>query len=127
MIDGSYTVERCGKIDKIVLTLPVPPTTNNLYVTRKDGRGRARTSQYAAWQKEAQMLIMLSGCPREGWRHVRVEVRVPINYKRDIDNIKPILDVLSAMNIVEDDRWVDELEIRRVPVGEGLTVAVWRL
>ena len=115
------------RLGAILLKLPVPPTTNNLYVTRKDGRGRARTSQYAAWQREAQQLIMISGCPREGWKHVRVEVRAPLNYTRDIDNIKPILDVLSAMNIVADDRWVDELEIKRVPAAEGLTVAVWRL
>lgn len=112
---------------EIVLQLPVPPTTNNLYVTRRDGKGRARTSQYAAWQKEAQQLIMISGCPREGWRHVRVEVRAPLNYTRDIDNIKPILDALSTMNIVEDDRWVDEFEVKRVPATEALTVTVRRL
>jgi Holliday junction resolvase RusA-like endonuclease len=70
---------------------------------------------------------MLSGCPREGWRHVRVEVRAPINYKRDVDNLKPILDVLKTMNVIDDDRWVDEYEVRRVPVTEVLEVAVWRL
>ena len=127
MIEGAYTVERCGEIKKIVLKLPVPPTTNNLYVTRRDGKGRARTSQYAAWQREAQQLIMISGCPREGWRHVRVEVRAPLNYQRDIDNLKPVLDVLKTMNVIADDRWVDEYEVRRVPVTEALVVSVWRL
>ena len=126
-IEGSYTVERCGEIKKIVLQLPVPPTTNNLYATRRDGKGRAKTSQYAAWQREAQQLIMISGCPREGWKHVRVEVRAPLNYQRDIDNLKPVLDVLKTMNVIEDDRWVDEYEVRRVAVGEALEVAVWRL
>ena len=113
---------------EIVLQLPVPPTTNNLYVTRRDGKGRARTSQYAAWQKEAQQLIMISGCPREGWRHVRVEVLAPLNYKRDIENcLKCLMDVLATMHIVADDRWIDQIEVRRVPVGEALTVTVQRL
>lgn len=113
--------------DDIVLKFPVPPTTNNLYVTRRDGKGRARTSEYAAWQREAQQLIMISGYPRQGWKHVRVEVRLPVNYQRDIDNIKPILDVLAAMHIVADDRWVDEWEVKRVAEGEACTVTVRRL
>jgi Holliday junction resolvase RusA-like endonuclease len=112
----------------IVLTFPTPPpSTNNLYVARRDGKGRAKTSQYKAWQKEAQMLVIASGCPREGWRHVRVEVRAPINYQRDVDNLKPILDVLKTMHVIEDDRWVDEYLVRRVPATEGLEVTIWRL
>lgn len=29
--------------------------------------------------------------------------------------------------MIEDDRWVDHLLIRRVPPEEALTVALWRL
>jgi Holliday junction resolvase RusA-like endonuclease len=112
----------------IVLTFPTPPpSTNNLYVARRDDKGRAKTSQYKAWQKEAQTLVMASGCPREGWKHVRVEVRAPINYQRDVDNLKPVLDVLKTMHVIEDDRWVDEYEVRRVSATEALEVSVWRL
>jgi Holliday junction resolvase RusA-like endonuclease len=112
-----------------VLTFPTPPpSTNNLYVARRDGKGRAKTSQYKAWQKEALLLVMASGCPREGWKHVRVEVRAPVNYRRDIDNtLKPCLDVLTAVGVIWDDCWIDELFVKRVPVGEALEVRVWRL
>jgi Holliday junction resolvase RusA-like endonuclease len=128
-MDGSYTVERRGEIKKIVLKFPgAPPSTNNLYIARKDGKGRARTSQYKAWQLEAQQIVMISGCPREGWKHVRVEVRAPVNYQRDIDNtLKPTLDVLTTMGVIHDDCWIDQLEVRRVPVTEALVVSVCRL
>ena len=113
---------------RIVLRFPsAPPSTNNLYVARRDGKGRAKTSQYKAWAKEAQLLVMASGCPREGWKHVRVEVRAPINYRRDVDNLKPVLDVLVTMGVIHDDCWVDEYLVRRVPVTEPLEVALWRL
>lgn len=109
------------------IRLPVPPSTNNLYVPRRDGKGRAKTSEYAAWQREAAQLIMVSGCPREGWKHVRVEVAAPFDYRRDIDNAKPLLDILTVMNVIKDDRWVDDYRVRRVPTTEPLTVSVWRL
>jgi len=121
----------CGAVRVVepdfLVVLPVPPSTNNLYVPRRDGKGRAKTSEYAAWQREAQMLIMASGCPREGWKHVRVEVLAPLDYRRDIDNLKPVLDALKTMNVIKDDRWVDEYLVRRVPATEPLTVSVWRL
>lgn len=46
--------------------------------------------------------------------------------RRDLDNaIKPILDMIVQHGLIEDDRWVDEITIRRVAPKEALTVALW--
>lgn len=105
--------------------LPVPPSTNNLYVPRRDGRGRAKTSKYAAWIIVAGWEIARSGVPSDALKNVLVEIGVPFSYKRDIDNVKPILDLLTTMHVIVDDRWVDELRVRRIPVGEPLVVSIW--
>jgi Holliday junction resolvase RusA-like endonuclease len=41
--------------------------------------------------------------------------------------VKPILDLLVRHQIVKDDRWIDDLRVRRVATTEPLTVSVWRL
>ena len=112
----------------IRFTLPVPPSTNNLYVARRDGKGRAKAGAYKAWIEEAGKLMLAQRVPRDGLKHVRVEVEVPFNYQRDIDNaLKPILDIAKRMHVIVEDRWVDQIEVRRVPVGQDLTVSIWRL
>jgi len=108
-------------------SLPVPPSTNNLYVPRRDGKGRAKTSAYAAWQREAGQLVMLQCKRTVPLKHVRVEIGTPFSYQRDIDNVKPVLDLLTSMGVIVDDRWVDELLVRRVATTEPLMVTVWQL
>lgn len=123
----------------LVLRLPVPPSTNNLFVARRDGKGRAKTSEYKAWVEAAGKWIMTQ--PRrliDG--PVRVEIEAPVGRTRDIDNIaKPTLDLLVTMGVIQDDRYVDELRIVRVAKGEAskddplgqlvemMTVSVWPL
>lgn len=113
-------------------SLPVPPSSNNLYVARRDGKGRAKTSEYDAWIREALVHVALA---RAGghlpdlppMKHVRVEWRLPFNYARDVDNTKPLLDLLKRAAIVIDDRWVDDNRQMRVPVDQPLTVTIWQL
>jgi Holliday junction resolvase RusA-like endonuclease len=109
-------------------SIPVPPSTNNLYVPRRDGKGRAKTSAYAAWQREAGQLVTLQ-CQRrtQPLKHVRVEIGAPFSYRRDIDNVKPVLDLLTWMGVIVDDRWVDELEVKRIAKDGPMSVALWRL
>jgi Holliday junction resolvase RusA-like endonuclease len=113
-----------GPIERF--TLPIPPSTNNLYIQRRYGKGRAKTGAYTNWRLDAGKQVLLQRRRIDAaLKHVRVEIDVPFSYKRDIDNVKPILDLLAWMKVVEDDRWVDELRVRRVPVTEPLTVSVW--
>lgn len=116
--------------------VPVPPSTNNLFVSRRDGKGRARTSTYDAWAEQAGWAIRTQlriATPIHG--PVRVLIEAPFDRRRDLDNIKPILDLLSlpgrhankfSVGVIEDDRWVDDLRIMRSP-GTQMRVSIWRL
>lgn len=112
------------------LVLPIPPSTNNLYVARRDGRGRAKTSAYAAWLQKAgwevALQIRLPFPPP--MKHVAVSVEAPVSYARDLDNLlKPIADLLVKLTVLVDDRWIDEWHVKRVPKGDALTVSVQQL
>ena len=93
------------------ITIPLPPSTNALYVVR-DGR-RRKTSEYNKWLKVARVFMM--GAERFPVKtSLRVDIDAAISRRRDIDNIiKPILDCLQPM-VIPDDRWVDVVEARRV-------------
>lgn len=117
--------------------VPVPPSTNNLYIARRDGKGRAKTGAYSAWFEQAGWVVkaqLLIATPIEG--AVRVLIEAPFSRKRDLDNsIKPILDLLSmpgtranrmSIGVIVDDRWVDDLRIARV-AGTQMRVSIWRM
>lgn len=121
--------------------VPIPPSTNNLFVARRDGKGRAKTSAYAAWAEQAGWAVkaqlvkaqLLIATPIRG--PVRVLIEAPFTRQRDLDNVKPVLDLLSmpgrhankmSVGVIEDDRWVDDLRIVRVK-GTRLRVSIWRL
>lgn len=110
------------------LTLPVPPSANSLYkrVLNRNGR-RPKTEAYAAWITEAGWALAFArGDHALPLKHARLELDMPLTYKRDISNgIKAIEDLLVSHGVLVDDRYVDELRVRRVPVGEPLVVSLW--
>ena len=110
-------------------SLPPPPSTNALFTTRKGSRQRIKTDAYRRWIKEAGwVLVNQTSLTTAISGSVRVHIDLPFSRRRDIDNaIKPIADLLVSCAVVEDDRWVDEYLVRRVAVGEPLTVSVWRI
>lgn len=111
--------------------LPSPPSTNALFTTRRGSRQRIKTDAYRAWITDAGWALagVKHLCPTgtiQGCVGLRIEM--PFNRKRDISNgIKAIEDLLVSHAIIPDDRWVDELDVRRVPVTEPLTVSIWRI
>lgn len=108
-------------------TLPVPPSTNNLY---RSGP-RYKTDEYKRWITEAAYGLMvqgMSGALSDIARgRYRVEIEVPFSGRRDIDNVKPILDIAVKCGVFTNDNLVDELLVRRVLVGEPLTVKIWQV
>jgi crossover junction endodeoxyribonuclease RusA len=96
----------------MTITLPVPPSVNNLFNNRKGGR--YKTAAYEEW-------IELSGWELLGQRArsvrgtaVAVEIYLPWKLRGDIDNrAKPVLDLLVKHGIIDDDRKVDRLVIER--------------
>ncbi len=88
--------------------VPMPPSANNIFANRLTG-GRHVTEAYEAWRREAGWTLKLQKIkPFAG--PVKVEIRLePPRGRADIDNrIKPVLDLLQMMAIVDNDvqaRW----------------------
>lgn len=106
-------------------TLPVPPSTNNLYVNGRGGR-RFKSPRYKAWLKECALhfrTLKYYHCFDKKDKAKRcIILDVPINYQRDLDNvIKPTLDALKQSAMIPDDRWVNEIHAYRAtpPYNEG--------
>lgn len=79
------------------MSLPVPPSTNALFVQR--GRKRVRSKEYRAWYELAQYF-----CEGAVEGPVAVHICVPENKRRDIDNYaKPVLDLLVKQGVIEND------------------------
>lgn len=102
----------------MIVTLPIPPSTNNLYFNLKSG-GRAKSVRYKAWLKEAkdacESAFVAAGEP--DWptkQPMRLTVAIGVNYTRDITNcVKPIEDALCAFLPIPDDRYNNVVEISR--------------
>ncbi len=95
-----------------------PPSTNNIY------RGkRYKTATYetwatrAGWEVRAQRQKPVPG-------RLRVRIEVPFRRNRDLDNIKPLLDLAQSLGLIENDNRVDELLIVRVPADRATVVEI---
>lgn len=94
--------------------LPVPPSTNALFVSfidRSGTKARAKTKEYKAWITAAGfMLNTQRPAPIKG--PVAVAISVPRNRRRDLDNhLKASLDLLVGHSLIEDDRIIETLTI----------------
>lgn len=110
----------------VTLRLPMPPSTNNLYVNGR--KGRFPSQKYETWKMEA-WTEMLSQRPS------KVAGPVSLTYvfqdradnrRRDLDNlIKAPTDFLVAQGIIEAD---DSRIVRRISLAwgqvEGLCVTI---
>lgn len=102
---------------------PLPISTNMLY---RSGP-RFKTQDYKIWIERAGWEIRAQRPEKLQRAALAARMDLPFSRKRDIDNIKPILDLTKSLGIIPDDRWVDLLLLRRVPVSEALRVSIWRL
>jgi Holliday junction resolvase RusA-like endonuclease len=109
------------------LTLPFPPSVNNLFINR--GKKRARSPGYCAWSDLANYQIN-----RQKPQPVAGPVKLTYefqegqdNRRRDIDNLaKAVNDILVERKIIEadDNRIVRAIDLRwsRDVVGVRITV-----
>ncbi len=110
----------------IVLDLPTPPPTNNLFFNLPGRKGRARSTEYFAWQVTAGQHIQIARQkPIDG--PVRVSIVCQENGRRDLDGYaKTLLDILVRHRLIPDDRnkivrniemaWSSDIEGCRVTV-----------
>lgn len=86
------------------ITLPFPPTLNNLFLNVR-GRGRVASKAYKAWQNAAGWELRAQRPqPIKGRYRLTVTLTAPDRRARDADNyIKAPSDLLKAMGVIEDD------------------------
>lgn len=111
---------------EIVINLPMPPSTNNLFASAK-GR-RYRTSEYNSWIKEAGWQIAIQKPPQtQGRVSLTIEVEEP-NTARAMDlanREKATTDLLVKHMVIEgdDQRYVRELNMRWADI-QGVRVTI---
>lgn len=107
-----------------MISLPLPPSVNELYrhAAFKGGRGRTVTPKYAAWRERAGECLNLSAwdMPKPPYG---VTIRVNVDHRSDVDNrAKAVLDLLVKHGVLTGDQWVNALHVYRDRTIEGCTV-----
>jgi Holliday junction resolvase RusA-like endonuclease len=112
----------------IELHLPYPPSKNQL--RKRTRTGVARTDHYRDWLENAGKEIMVQRArkPRgvKGRYKLSIQaVRPAIVRKRDLGNLlEATEDLLTAMQVVEDDSLSEMITLRWVTTGSPFVVRV---
>ena len=111
---------------ELIIALPMPPTTNNLF--SGNGKRRYRSAEYESWIRSAGYHINAQRPPlMSGKVAILIEVEEPKTARRqDVANReKAVTDLLVSHRVIQgdDQRFVRELTMRWAPV-EGVRVTV---
>jgi Holliday junction resolvase RusA-like endonuclease len=102
----SVAVERRVDEDSprsVQLSLPKPPSVNNLFVNHPHGRGRFPSGEYKAWRIEASSKVRLQR-PMFFRGPVTLSLVVEEGNRCDLDNLmKAPIDLLVELGIIEGD------------------------
>jgi Holliday junction resolvase RusA-like endonuclease len=89
--------------DKFLISMPIPPSVNNLFANGKKGRGRFKTSQYKAWITEAGLQVK-SQHPLPVHGKYKLFLTLP-KIRGDCSNrVKAAEDLLVSLGLIDDDR-----------------------
>jgi len=106
-MDNPALQQQCSIAPIFSATVPLPPSTNNLYVNAR--KGRVKSKHYADWGKYAAWKLALAA-QNQGWKcttarvGVILEVQRP-NGMRDLDNTqKCIFDALQGIVYKNDNQ-----------------------
>jgi len=119
-------------MNALAFSLPMPPSTNNMFATDFRTKRRFMSKEYAAWRDEAVGLINLAwqqnGHPAF-LRHLSLTIHVGLTYVGDISNrIKAVEDAIGeAIPDFPNDRYFDRVVIERVPGLDGARVLIGQL
>ena len=94
--------------------LPLPPSVNDMWVMRNGGL--YKSARYKTWAEEAGWSVkrQMAGLSGFGKQQVEVEICVPLDRRRDVDNfIKPALDLLQKMKVYRNDNQVARIKAER--------------
>lgn len=117
----------------ISLRLPLPPSTNNLFANKKNGKGRFATQRYKDWQQAAFIALQkhrasLNHAPMRvhGRYCMNLEFFFPDGRIRDGTNyIKPAEDFCVKHGLVDDDHLCKRgtWEVSDIP-GEEVRITI---
>lgn len=112
----------------VVVDLPFPPSTNNLFANGK--HGRYITQEYKDWRTNAGWKIRAGHIGRLGG-----PVKVTLVYeerrgRRDLDNlVKPVLDLLVEHKVIDGDHrsivreinasWSEKIQGVRITISQA--------
>lgn len=119
-------------MNSFACTLPMPPSANNMFATDFKTKRRFITKAYAAWKKDASGTLIdawsSQGQPRFD-RHLAVTLHLGLNYRGDISGRVKAIEDLMVQTIpgFPDDRYIDRLEIERVPEITGARILVMQM
>lgn len=100
----------------ITLVLPVPPSTNNLFVNGK--RGRFKSQRYKDWERDCGFYLMQQTFEKGTITGpYTMAIRVPMKTNADITNLmKAPEDVLVSIGVLPDDKHCQRATIERAEV-----------
>lgn len=114
----------------ISVTLPMPPSTNNLFATVivKGKLRRIRSKKYDAWCNEANWLVRIAAAAKqiEGPYSLQLWAKRTTK-RRDLDNLaKPICDALVKGGAIADDSLAETIAMSwsDLPSLDGVLVHV---
>ena len=109
------------------LTLPFPPSTNNLFLSI--GRKRISSPKARAYALAVRQAVLAAGVPHIASEGVRVVIAawMPNKRARDLDNLlKAPLDGLVKAGVLTDDSIVCDIRIYRAGLDrDNPRLTVW--
>lgn len=116
-----------GSPRSVQLSLPKPPSTNNLFVN-SEGRGRFLSGEYKAWRIAASSKVRQQR-PMFFRGPVTLSMVVEEGNRCDLDNLmKAPIDLLVELGIIEDDgpKIVKQITLRHGAVtGALMTITAY--
>jgi len=109
---------------EIHLDLP-PPSANRMW--RRAGHIIHKSTEYKKWLKDAGVIAKSQARGRrvDGSFRISAQLVRPDRRKRDLDNrIKPLLDLLVGVRIIEDDCFAEMISVRWVSAGAPVSLVI---
>ena len=113
----------------LILTMPVPPSTNKLWSHPHGQRGRVRSPEYKEWIEKTGWLVrmqLIQFCHRPILGKFRCRIEVPTG-RRDINNYdKPLLDLAQHIGAIANDRHMTSYEVVPNAARTDCMLMFWR-
>lgn len=95
------------------LSLPFPPTVNNLFANNAKGHGRHKTGTYTAWEFRASLNVKDRHRLGISSYALAIALRRPDKRARDLGNYeKAISDLLVKHGVIADDSGCERLTMQ---------------